>query len=174
MPESPLSGLKNRLLQLIARSAPGARTLRVRLHRWRGVEIGDNVWIGYDTLLETSRPHLVSIGNNVVISMRAMLIAHFRGATSIRIEDDVFIGPGAIILPNVVIGRGSVVTAGAVVSSSVPPKSVVQGNPARVIAHNEMTLVGDATMKQFLRSLKPVRSSSGSATKGPSPGRKPA
>lgn len=157
MSESKISGLRNRALQIIARGAPGARTLRVRLHRWRGVTIGDNAWIGYDVLLETSRPQLVSIGNNVVISMRAMLIAHFRGLTSIRIEDDVFIGPGAIILPNVVIGRGAVVTAGTVVSASIPPMTVVQGNPARVIANNGETLVGNATMKEFLRSLKPVK-----------------
>ena len=157
MSESKLSGIRNRVLQIIARGVPGARTLRVRLHRWRGVEIGKNAWIGYDVLLETSRPHLVSIGDNVVISMRVILIAHFKGLTNIRIEDDVFIGPGAIILPNVVIGHGSVVTAGTVVSASVPPKSVVQGNPARVIAHNEVNLVGDATMKQFLRSLQPIK-----------------
>ena len=157
MSESTFSGIRNRVLQIIARVIPGARTLRVRLHRWRGVEIGKNAWIGYDVLLETSRPELVSIGNNVVISIRAILVAHFKGSTNIRIEDDVFIGPGAIILPGVVIGRGSVVTAGTVVSASTPPKSVVQGNPARVVAYNEVNLAGDATMKEFLRSLKPVR-----------------
>src|SRR5688572_17098598 len=127
MSESIVVGIRNRLLQVIARVAPGATSLRVMLHRWRGVTIGSGVWIGYDALLETSRPHLIKIGNGVVISMRVLLIAHFRGATSITIEDDVFIGPGAIILPDVVIGRGAVVTAGSVVSTSVPPMAVVQG-----------------------------------------------
>ena len=110
---------KDRILQLIAFHAPGAKSLRVRLHRWRGVKIGQNVWIGYQVLLDTSRPDLISVGNNVIISVRAMLIAHFRGPQGITIEDDTFIGPGAIILPNVTIGRGAVVTAGSVVSSSV-------------------------------------------------------
>ena len=122
---------KNRVLQMIAFHVPGAKTCRVRLHQWRGVKIGQNVWIGYQVLLETSRPHLITIGENVIISIRAMMIAHFRGPEGIKIEDDVFIGPGAIILPNVTIGRGAVVTAGSVVSSSVPPMTVVQGNPAR-------------------------------------------
>jgi acetyltransferase-like isoleucine patch superfamily enzyme len=157
MSESILAGVRNRLLQSVARTAPGATTLRVTLHRWRGVTIGKGVWIGYDVLLETSRPHLIKIGNGVIISMRALLIAHFRGATSITIEDDVFIGPGAIILPDVVIGRGSVITAGSVVSASVPPMSVVQGNPARVIATSTVTLVGSATMDQFKRGLRPVK-----------------
>ena len=157
MSESIVAGARNRLLQMIARAVPGATSVRVMLHRWRGVTLGRGVWIGHDVLLETSRPHLITIGNGVVISMRVMLIAHFRGATSITIEDDVFIGPGAIILPDVVIGRGAVVTAGSVVSTHVPPMSVVQGNPARVIATSTVTLVGSATMDQFKRSLRPAK-----------------
>lgn len=157
MREPALQGLLKRALQTLARVAPGASGLRVRLHRWRGVTIGEGVWIGYDVILETSRPHLVRIGARTVISVRAMFIAHFRGAEGITIEDDVFIGPGAIILPNVIIGRGAVVTAGSVVSSSVPPMTVVQGNPARPIARCGVTLVGDHTLAAFYRSLRPIK-----------------
>lgn len=47
------------------------------------------------------------------------------------IEDDVWIGHNAIILPNVRnIGRGSIIAAGAVVSKDVPPYAIVAGNPA--------------------------------------------
>lgn len=113
-------------------------------------------------LLDTSHPELISIGNNVIISIRAMLIAHFRGPEGITIEDDVFIGPGAIILPNVTIGRGAVVTAGSVVSSSVGPMTVVQGNPARPIATCGVTLGEKTSMVHFLRSLRPSKP-------GPSP-----
>src|SRR5947208_14306281 len=147
---------KARILQLVAFHAPGAKSLRVRLHRWRGVKIGRDVWIGYQVLLDTSYPHLISVGNNVIISVRAMMIAHFRGPQGIRIEDDAFIGPGAIILPNVTIGRGAVVTAGSVVSSSVAPMTVVQGNPARPIAICGVTLGEKTNMGQFLRSLRPL------------------
>ena len=157
MTEGLATGIRNRVLQILARMLPGAATVRVVLHRWRGVRIGRRVWIGHDVLLETSRPQLITIGNDVIISMRAMLIAHFRGATSITIEDDVFIGPGAIILPEVVIGRGAVVTAGSVVSASVPAGAVVQGNPARVIATSEVSLAGSTTLAEFRRSLRPVR-----------------
>ena len=147
---------RNRVLQLVAFHAPGAKTLRVRLHQWRGVKIGQNVWIGYEVLLETSCPHLITIGDNVIVSVRATMIAHFRGPQGIRIEDDSFIGPGAIILPNVTIGRGAVVTAGSVVSSSVAPMTVVQGNPARPIAICGVTLGEKTNMGQFLQSLRPV------------------
>lgn len=151
-------GFKNRVLQLVAHFAPGARSVRVWLHRGRGVRIDRNVWIGYDVVLETSRPDLIAIGDNTVISVRATLIAHFRHREGICIEEDVFIGPGAIILPGVTIGRGAVVTAGSVVAESVSPMTVVQGNPARPIATCGVTLVGDdVTLKQFYRSLRPVK-----------------
>jgi acetyltransferase-like isoleucine patch superfamily enzyme len=86
-----------------------------------------------------------------------MLIAHFRGPEGITVENDAFIGPGAIILPNVTIGRGAVVTAGSVVSSSVAPMTVVQGNPARPIARCGVTLGEKTNMGQFLRSLRPLK-----------------
>jgi acetyltransferase-like isoleucine patch superfamily enzyme len=155
--ELRLRAAKNRLLQLLALHAPGARSLRVQLHRWRGVKIGTNVWIGYQALLETSDPHLIEIGDNAIISVRATLIAHFRGPKGIVIENDAFIGPCAIILPNVRIGRGAVVTAGSVVSSSVPPMTVVQGNPARPIATCGISLGEQTEIGQFLRSLRPIR-----------------
>jgi acetyltransferase-like isoleucine patch superfamily enzyme len=156
---STIRQAKDRILQLIAFHVPGAKSLRVRLHRWRGVNIGQGVWIGYQVLLDTSRPDLISIGDNVIISVRAMLIAHFRGPQGITIENDVFIGPGAIILPNVTIGSGAVVTAGSVVTSSVKPMTVVQGNPARPIARCRVTLGENTTMGQFLRSLRPLEQS---------------
>jgi len=157
MREGLFRGCWNRLLQELARVFPGAGTIRVWLHRGRGVKIGRGVWIGYDCILETSRPHLITIGNDAVLSMRAMLIAHFRGASGIVIEDEAFIGPGAIVLPEVTIGRGAVVTAGSVVSTSVPPMTVVQGNPARPIAKCGVTLVGGASQREFYRSLTPIR-----------------
>jgi len=49
------------------------------------------------------------------------------------IEDYAFIGPRAIILPGVKIGRGAVVAAGAVVTKDIPPFSVVGGVPAQII-----------------------------------------
>jgi hypothetical protein len=61
---STIRQAKDRILQFIAFHAPGAKSLRVRLHRWRGVKIGRGVWIGYQALLDTSRPHLISLGDN--------------------------------------------------------------------------------------------------------------
>jgi acetyltransferase-like isoleucine patch superfamily enzyme len=50
------------------------------------------------------------------------------------IEDNVWIGRAAIVLPGVTVGRHSVVAAGAIVVDDVPPRSVVAGSPARVVS----------------------------------------
>ena len=54
-------------------------------------------------------------------------------AQGITVEDDVWIGAGAIITDSVTIGRGAVVAAGAVVTADVPPHTVAGGIPARVL-----------------------------------------
>jgi serine acetyltransferase len=155
--ENIVSGIRNRILQHLARFLPGAMTLRVHLHRWRGVSIGKNVWIGYDSILETSHPRLIFIGNRVLISVRTTIIAHFHGSNGVHIEDDVWIGPGAIILPNVRIGRGAVVSAGSVVTTSIPSMTMVQGNPARPIAKCGVPLSIETPIKEFLFNLRPLQ-----------------
>ena len=85
------------------------------------------------------------------------------------IEEDATVGPGAIILPNVTIGHGAIVTAGSVVTKSVPPKTMVQGNPARPIATVEVPLGLDVSVKEFakgLRSLAPTSSRKAPAEDG--------
>jgi acetyltransferase-like isoleucine patch superfamily enzyme len=154
--ENLFTGVRNRLFQHLARILPGARSLRVSLHRWRGVHIGKDVWIGYDVILDTSRPHLITIEDRASLSVRVTVIAHFRETQGVKIEQDAFIGPGAILLPNVTIGRGAVVTAGSVVSQSVPPMTVVQGNPAVPIANCGIPLSSDVTLKEFSRRLRPL------------------
>ncbi len=163
--DSVWAGVKNRLFQLAALYAPGYKTTRVWLHRMRGVSIGNNVSIGLSALIETAYPRLVFIGNNVSIGMRAIIIAHLRDLTTqarvsnqptVRIEDNVYIGPGVIVLPNVTIGHGAVVSAGSVVSRSVPPQTLVQGNPAKPIARCGVSLGGGVSYEQFLRHLMPI------------------
>jgi len=150
-------GIKNRLLQELARKVPGALSVRPFLHRWRGVKVGKDVWIGYDAIIETAHPELVTIKDGAVIGIRALISAHFTGwKRSIVIEENAFLGPGVIVLPNVVIGHGAVVTAGSVVTHSVPPMTLVQGNPAKPIARVGKPPNVNVSFQEFTASLRPL------------------
>jgi len=155
--DSGLRGLINRSLQLLARILPGGQSVRVQLHRARGVHIGKGVFISQDVLLETAYPHLITIEDGAWIGVRVTVIAHMRELEQgVRIEHDAFVGPGVIILPNVTIGHGAVVTAGSVVTRSVPPMTVVQGNPAVPVATCGVPLSETTSMKEFSRRLTPL------------------
>jgi acetyltransferase-like isoleucine patch superfamily enzyme len=123
--------------------------LRPMLNRWRGVKIGDYVAISDNTIIGLTYPSDVEIGDHCRISANVVIEEHGRDLATYRqgqsildlpvyrkkiiIEDFVHIGIGAIILPGVKIGKGSVVGAGAVVRSSVPEYSLVVGNPAEIV-----------------------------------------
>jgi acetyltransferase-like isoleucine patch superfamily enzyme len=87
-----------------------------------GIDIADDVMIGPNVSIITS-------GHPLQPSKRHAGVT----AKPIAIERNVWIAAGAIILAGVTIGENSVVAAGAVVTRSVPPNTMVGGNPARVI-----------------------------------------
>ena len=88
--ETFLRGSINRLFQLLARILPGGGTLRIMLHRARGVHIGRNVFISEDVILETACPDLITIEDRAWIGIRTIIIAHFRELNEgVRIESDV-------------------------------------------------------------------------------------
>lgn len=110
----------------------------------RNIRIGTNVAINHGVFLLGHTG--ITIGDNVVLSARCMLIdgglaldkaiptadrAH--SGAPIVLNDGVWIGAAAIILAGVTIGKNSVIGAGSVVTRDVPPDSVVAGNPAQMI-----------------------------------------
>jgi len=111
--------------------------------------IGNNVSFGYRVHIGVSNS--IRIGDNVLLGSNILITDHSHGSTDevslsippterticskgpIVIEDDVWIGENAIILPNVTIGKGSIIGAGAIVTHSVPPYSRVVGTAAKVM-----------------------------------------
>lgn len=108
------------------------------------VELGDRSGIGIHARLSGK----CIIGNDVMMGPDCMIFTKnhctsridlpmnqqgFTEEAPVTIEDDVWIGARVTILPGVCIGRGSVVAAGAVVTHSIPPYSVVGGVPAKII-----------------------------------------
>lgn len=108
-----------------------------------GAEIGDNVHIydGGGSSIDYSFSHLLKIGNNVTITNSTILMhdasikkeLKFVKVGKVVIGNDVFVGAGTLILPNVTIGDKVVIGAGSVVSKSIPDGVVAVGNPIRII-----------------------------------------
>ncbi|MBI5726271.1 MAG: hypothetical protein HY965_00340 [Ignavibacteriales bacterium] len=67
-----------RVLQVVALHVPGATTTRVKIHRLRGVKIGEKVFIGTNVHFDSSYPEKIFLGNNVEISMNVLVLSHFR------------------------------------------------------------------------------------------------
>jgi acetyltransferase-like isoleucine patch superfamily enzyme len=89
-----------------------------------GVKIGERCVVGPGVHIYDSDFHAIDAS---VRSVAAPAMA------AVNIADDVFIGSNAIVLKGVTVGAGSVVGAGALVTADVPERSVVGGNPARVL-----------------------------------------
>lgn len=135
-----------RLLKLLAKQIPGYR-IRRQLFKMAGYEIGQQVYIGEDLIIidELDDKGRVRIGNRVAIAERVTLVISSNANFSkirpfvkdvhghIEIDDDAWLGTGCIILPDVRIGKGAVVGAGAVVTKDVPDFTVVAGVPAKQI-----------------------------------------
>ena len=95
------------------------------------IDIGDGVMIASNVQIYTAT-HSTDARERLVQDWKKGSICRTY-ALPVRIEDNVWIGGGAIILPGVTIGRGSTIGAGSVVTRSIPAGCVAVGNPCRVI-----------------------------------------
>jgi acetyltransferase-like isoleucine patch superfamily enzyme len=128
---------------------------------WNYVVIGDNTRIGDWTRVGS----FCDIGKGVEIGRGCNIQAHVTISNGSKIGDSVFIGPkatllndkypvssrvappvirenvviggGAIIMPNVTVGEGAVVAAGSIVTRDVSPRTVVKGAPAKAFMSRE-------------------------------------
>ncbi|HOO19279.1 MAG TPA: acyltransferase [Paludibacteraceae bacterium] len=138
-----LKKIKNTLLGNMAYSCP-IKKLRILFHRWRGVYIGKNVYIGIHCFFDNLYPEYIYILDNASVNADCMILAHFNPMKrfsqilSARVAP-VIINEGAIIavrstiLPGVKIGKNAIVSAGSVVEKDVPDYTLVKGNPAKII-----------------------------------------
>jgi maltose O-acetyltransferase len=142
-----LSKLKSKFGKWLAKDFP---YLKIRLFGLKlcGFKIGNRVYIGQDLIVASmisEKSCSLEIGDRVAIGPRVTIIlasdanwsnlmeqiAPIRG--SVVLKNDSWIGAGAIIMPNIIIGEYSIVGAGSVVTKDVEPYTVVTGVPAKFL-----------------------------------------
>ena len=106
------------------------------------ISLGDNVTINENVVITAKRAEII-IQNNVTLSSGCVITSigynykktgnNRHDGSPITIEDNVWIGANAVILPGVRIGQGAVIGAGAVVTKDVHPATIVGGVPAKLI-----------------------------------------
>lgn len=136
----------NKALYFCAIIYPMPSKLKARIFRGAGVRFKNikKVFIGYNVWIDSAAPKKIFIGEHVILGTGCKIIAHSTGTflqqglinnkiEEVVIEDGVLVGINAIILPGVKIGKCAIVSAGSVVTRSVPEYSVVAGNPAKIL-----------------------------------------
>lgn len=138
-----LKKLKNYIFARLAYNCP-VNSWRIKLHRWRGVNIGKNVMIGLNVTLDNSFPEYIYIEDNVSLAGRDYILAHsnpfehFKGVVGsyvapVVIKKGAWITIGVTILPGVTIGEKAIIGAGVVVSTDVADGAIVSLPKNRII-----------------------------------------
>ena len=142
LPSSRFFGFKRNLLRFCgAVIAKDVRVMKIRVLGVR-LEVGEDTFIGDETLIMGTENTNVIIGKNCDISSRVSIVTgtHHLGnieraagigyGEDIIIEDGVWIGFGAVILSGVKIGKGAIIAAGSVVTNDIPSAYLAAGVPA--------------------------------------------
>ncbi len=142
----PFHSIRKLFFSLAGMQIGSKSTLHVgcRFYNPRGISLGQGTIIGDRCFLDGRAP--VTIGDHVDIASQVLIYnsehdinsSDFRATEApVVIGDYVFVGPRAIILPGVTIGKGAVVAAGAVITKNVPEYAIVAGVPAKLIGERE-------------------------------------
>lgn len=108
----------------------------------RGLKVGKDFSMEPGCSLDYSHCWLIEIGDEVTLAPRVQVLAHdastkralgYAKIGKVTIGSRVFIGAGAIILPDVTIGNDVIIAAGTVVTKDIPQNSIVGGNPGKII-----------------------------------------
>ncbi len=126
-----------------------AKKMRPKYYRKLGCNIGKNVYIGREVLLDPRWPDKITLEDNVTLGDRCIIVAHKRDMSKYHKGDWLMECPhivapvllkkrahvmvDCLILPGVTIGEGAVIGAGSLVMKDIPPHCIAVGRPAKVL-----------------------------------------
>lgn len=143
------SGLSIKMLRWLAKIHPDNK-VRENLLRLSKLNIGEKTVINIGINVYSNEEYVVDIGNRCAIAANVSFIYesspnfsilgnfdfvknNYISKKKIIVEDDVWIGHGAVIFPGIIIGKASIIGAASVVTKNVEPYSVVKGIPAKKV-----------------------------------------
>ena len=125
------------------------RFLRPKILRWIGCEVGKNVFIGAQVMVDSGHADLIILEDHVHIANRCLLLCHQRDLSNYCVDDDYaklgyrlnkvhlkkgcLVGMNSMVMPGVTIGEGAIVGAFSLVTKDVPAWTIATGRPAKVI-----------------------------------------
>jgi len=126
---------------------PIGSRFRASVERLRGVNIGENVFLGGGCILDRAKPELITIEDYVSLAGNVYILTHSNPTEPLRellgeegtkispvhIKRGAWISVNCVILPGVTIGENAIVAAGAVVTKDIPPNTIYGGIPAKFI-----------------------------------------
>jgi acetyltransferase-like isoleucine patch superfamily enzyme len=151
-PRGKFTLLKQKVLNMVARTTLH-RGLRIWLYRQMGINIGTDCVVEMFCYLDDQFPELIFFEDHSGPSRHVIIICHDDVAEKsqenqdekprfesrhgfvapVRLKSYSGIGTGSILLPGVTVNEGAVIAAGAVVTKSVPPYTLVGGVPAKIL-----------------------------------------
>jgi UDP-2-acetamido-3-amino-2,3-dideoxy-glucuronate N-acetyltransferase len=124
----------------VQKNACVGRSCKIQSHTFicEGVTIEDEVFIGHGVMFINDKYPRATNGNGVLQNEQDWSVA------PTTVKKGASIGSGATILCNITIGEGAIIGSGSVVTRDVPPRTIVAGNPARIlrrISHEQSSTV---------------------------------
>lgn len=139
--------------------------MRIRLQRWRGVSIGNNVHWGSGVSVDAPFPYFLIVEDGAALAGNNVVLTHIKPsdyfarcidsfAAPVIVRKNAWVAVGVTLMPGVEIGEGAMVSAGSIVNTDIPPMVLAGGNPAKVIMDLSRFLKANYSPEEYHRILE--------------------